>query len=161
MSEVIPVGEARAALTTTLRGFRSEPEDAEPVVIGSHRRPEAVLLPYAQYRALVDGRDDETADGSVQHLLPELRRLGGVIASLGRANHVADIRVFGSIARGDDHEASDVDLLVTPDRDASLFDLAQFEIDLEQLLGRPVDVVSARGLDPARDAAILAEATTL
>jgi predicted nucleotidyltransferase len=69
--------------------------------------------------------------------------------------------VFGSVARGDDTEQSDVDLLVDPEPDASLFDLAQFELDLESLLDRPVDVVSRRSLDPERDRAVLNEAVEL
>ncbi len=71
------------------------------------------------------------------------------------------MKVFGSVARGDDGPDSDIDLLVEPADDASLFDLAQLEIDLEDLLGRPVDVVSRRALVAGRDDAILREAIAL
>ena len=57
------------------------------------------------------------------------------------------MRVFGSIARGDDRPDSDIDLLVTFDEGASLFDLAGLGQDLESLLGRPVDIVSESGED--------------
>ncbi len=51
---VAPVLEARQQLSRVLARFRSEGTDAEPMILGSHRAPEAVLLSYARYRALVD-----------------------------------------------------------------------------------------------------------
>lgn len=94
-------------------------------------------------------------------------RLGRLLArhrdeviALGRAHRVSNIRVFGSVARGDDDENSDIDLLVDLDPHADLFDLAALDIELEELLGHPVDVVPARLLSRhARHAA--AEAVTL
>jgi predicted nucleotidyltransferase len=52
-------------------------------------------------------------------------------------------------------------MIVDPQPGASLLDLAQFADDLEQLLGRPVDVLSARALDPVTDAALLTDAVPL
>jgi predicted nucleotidyltransferase len=69
--------------------------------------------------------------------------------------------VFGSVARGDETDASDVDLLVQPTDASTLFDLAQFAIDMESLLERAVDVVSIRSLDAQQDSQILAEAVRL
>lgn len=69
-----------------------------------------------------------------------------------------DVRVFGSVARGDADEDSDIDLLVHPGDTTSLFDLAGFMIEAEELLGSPVDVVSDRGhgavLDRIRSEAV-------
>ena len=59
---------------------------------------------------------------------------------------VANPRVFGSVARGDDHEGSDVDLLVDPTGKTSLFDIAGLKLDLADLLGTPVDVTTPRSL---------------
>ena len=61
--DVVPVGEARAALTQTLRAFRADPESS-PVVLGAHRAPDAVLIPFAQYRRLVEASvsDEPAAD---------------------------------------------------------------------------------------------------
>ena len=70
------------------------------------------------------------------------------------------MRVFGSVARGDASEASDIDLLVDFDEGSSLFDLRHLSEDLERLLGRHVDVVSVGGLK-ARDDEILDEAVEL
>jgi len=155
MSDVRPVGEARAELTRTLRRFREDPGHAAPVVLGSHRAPEAVILPYAQYIDLTTGAGET---GGIRAVLHERR---GLIERLARASGLVDVRVFGSVARGDDTPASDVDLLVTPGPEASLFDLVRFQLDAEAVLGRGVDVVSRRSLDPLSDREILAEATAL
>jgi predicted nucleotidyltransferase len=64
------------------------------------------------------------------------------------------------VARGDDRPDSDIDLLVDFDQDSSLFDLMRLARELEALLGRAVDVVSAGGLK-SRDSAILAESVDL
>jgi uncharacterized protein len=57
-------------------------------------------------------------------------------------------RVFGSVARGEDDEKSDLDLLVDPLPEASYFDLAGMQIELEGLLGVPVDLVTPRAIKP-------------
>ena len=63
------------------------------------------------------------------------------------AQHGArNVRVFGSVARGDATAASDVDILVDLEPDRSLFDLGGLLMDLQALLGLPVDVVTAKGL---------------
>jgi predicted nucleotidyltransferase len=54
--------------------------------------------------------------------------------------------VFGSAARGEADESSDIDLLVDMDPDRSLLDVAALVADLRELLGRKVDVVSEKGL---------------
>jgi uncharacterized protein len=74
--------------------------------------------------------------------------------------HAIRVRLFGLAARGDDRPDSDIDLLVDFDEDSSLFDLMRMSRELEALLGRAVDVVSAGGLKN-RDRAILAEAVDL
>ena len=57
-----------------------------------------------------------------------------------------DVRIFGSVARGDQQENSDLDLVVRFDPERSLLDHAGLIIDLEELLGIQVDIVSERGL---------------
>lgn len=59
--------------------------------------------------------------------------------------------VFGSAARGDDTEVSDIDFLVLFETGSSLFDLLHLQEDLETLLGRNVDVVSVGGLKERDD----------
>jgi predicted nucleotidyltransferase len=151
--DVMPVAEARAGLSRLLADFRSQ-DDVEVVVIGSHRRPEAALLPYGRYRALIQHRDVQ------QVSLARLRELKSVIGRLAAASHLEDVRVYGSVARGDESSGSDVDLLVTPTAEATLFDIAEFELDLESILGVPVSAVSTASLDD-RDRRMLDEAVRL
>jgi predicted nucleotidyltransferase len=78
------------------------------------------------------------------------------------ARHGArNLRVFGSVARGDDRAHSDVDLLVDMDSDRSLLDLVGLGQDLEELLQRRVDVLTAATLHPALRDRILAESRPL
>ena len=58
-----------------------------------------------------------------------------------------NIRMFGSVARGDADEKSDVDFLVRFDPSRSLFDHGGLIVDLEELLGVKVDVVSEAGMN--------------
>jgi len=71
------------------------------------------------------------------------------------------VRVFGSVARGDDRLESDIDFLVEMEPGRSLIDLGGLVSDLQELFGRDVDVVTERGLKPRIRARILAEAVPL
>ncbi|RIK77078.1 MAG: hypothetical protein DCC67_13090 [Planctomycetota bacterium] len=71
------------------------------------------------------------------------------------------VRLFGSTARGDAHEGSDVDILVDLDEGRSLLDQVGFQQELEELLGRPVDVVVEGGISPYLEQRILADAVPL
>jgi predicted nucleotidyltransferase len=63
------------------------------------------------------------------------------------AQHGAyNVRVFGSVARGDDDDRSDVDFLVDLEEGRNLLDLGGLLMDLRDLLGRNVDVVTPDGL---------------
>ncbi|MDX6718624.1 MAG: uncharacterized protein QOJ63_878 [Solirubrobacteraceae bacterium] len=55
--DVLATREARAALPAMLERFRQDGADAEPVVIGAHRRPEAVVLSYERYLQMAGGRE--------------------------------------------------------------------------------------------------------
>jgi uncharacterized protein len=72
----------------------------------------------------------------------------------------SNLRVFGSVARGDDLAGSDVDFLVDFEASRSLVDVAGLILDLQAILGVPVDVVEASTLRPG-DEDILAEAVAL
>lgn len=63
-----------------------------------------------------------------------------------RRHGIETARIFGSVARGDDHEGSDVDLLVEFAPGTSLFDILKIQDELELVLGVQVDLVSERGL---------------
>ena len=70
----------------------------------------------------------------------------------------ANVRVFGSVLHGDDSDDSDLDLLVDPLPGATLFDLGGFQIELEALLGVPVDLLTPGDLPEKFRARVLAEA---
>jgi len=72
-----------------------------------------------------------------------------------------NLRVFGSVARGDADAQSDVDFLVDLDPGRSLFDLGGLLMDLRDLLGCPVDVVTADGLRQRIRKRVLKEAVAL
>lgn len=89
--------------------------------------------------------------------LSAVRKQRHAIRAAARRHRADRVSVFGSAARGDDQPGSDIDFLVEFGPDASLVDLIELQDELERLLGRPVDVVSAGGLKP-RDAAIRRDA---
>ena len=68
------------------------------------------------------------------------------IMALADKHGAHSVRVFGSIARGDSGPESDVDLLVKMEEGRSLLDLSAMILDLKELLGVKVDVVSEDGL---------------
>ncbi len=75
------------------------------------------------------------------------------------AQHGArNVRIFGSVARGEADETSDIDFLVEMEPGRSLLDLGGLQVDLESLLGRPVDVVTERGLKARIRSTVLREA---
>ncbi|AEJ61856.1 DNA polymerase beta domain protein region [Spirochaeta thermophila DSM 6578] len=73
----------------------------------------------------------------------------------------SNVRVFGSVARGEATEASDIDLLVEFTQPVSLLDHAQLVRDLERITGCKVDVVSDKGIKPRIRERILKEARPL
>jgi uncharacterized protein len=70
----------------------------------------------------------------------------------------ANPRVFGSVVRGTDREGSDIDLLVDPLPGTTLFDLGALQIELEELLGVRVDLLTPGDLPEAFRDQVLAEA---
>jgi predicted nucleotidyltransferase len=83
------------------------------------------------------------------------------ILALAAKHGARNVRVFGSVARGDADEQSDIDFLVQMEPGRSLLDLGGLQYDLEQLLGCRVDVVTEQGLKARLREEILSEAVTL
>jgi uncharacterized protein len=78
------------------------------------------------------------------------------------ARHGArNVRVFGSVAHGNERPGSDVDLLVDMGHDRSLLDLVALAQELEELLRRRVDVLTEDSLAPSIRQRIAAEAHAL
>jgi uncharacterized protein len=86
-------------------------------------------------------RDAPTLEG--------LRSRRGEILTVAARRGAKTIRVFGSVARGEARDDSDVDFLVEMEPGRNVLDLSELILDLEELLGREVDVVEIRGQFPA------------
>jgi uncharacterized protein len=82
-----------------------------------------------------------------------------VAAASRRGAH--NVRIFGSVARGDQRYNSDIDFLVDFEPGRSLLDLTGLLLDLEKVLECKVDVVSARGLKPRMASEVMREAVSL
>ncbi len=76
-------------------------------------------------------------------------------------NGAVNVRVFGSVARGEDRPDSDIDFLVNLEPGRSLLDLARLLRELNALLDRPVDVVTEAGLRQRIKSQVLREAQPL
>ena len=76
-------------------------------------------------------------------------------------NDIARLRVFGSFARGEETETSDIDLIADFSRRKSLFDLVRIERELSERLGRRVDLATEGSLHPRLRNRILGEARVL
>lgn len=83
------------------------------------------------------------------------------IRRIARLHGVSRVRVFGSHAVGRARRNSDLDLLITLQNDRDLLDLVDFKLDLQDLLGCDVDVVTENGLSPYLRRAILRTAKSL
>jgi predicted nucleotidyltransferase/DNA-binding XRE family transcriptional regulator len=118
-----------------------------------HRQPAlttlAALIEAAGYELVVD----------VRRQPPRLSRLSGPVGRRVRrkrrdlvaaaaAHDVTNLRVFGSVARGQDRADSDVDLLADLPPGMGLFGLGRVQAELEAILGSPVDLVPAGDLKP-------------
>ena len=90
-----------------------------------------------------------------------VRERGTEIRRLVERYRAEDVRVFGSVARGDSTEVSDVDFLIKTRPGCSLFDLGGLIEDLQDLLGCRVDLVTEDGLKPRMRQRILREAIPL
>jgi hypothetical protein len=90
-----------------------------------------------------------------------LRSRRAEILDIARKHGARNVRIFGSVARGDAGPDSDVDILVELEPGRSLLDHAALMLDLSDLLGCKVDVVTDRGIRPRIRDRVLLEAVPL
>lgn len=83
------------------------------------------------------------------------------ILAVAHAHGLINVRVFGSVARGEDTPKSDIDFLVDLEKGRTLLDLGGAFVKLQELLGRKVDIVTKRGLHWYLREKILKEARPL
>jgi predicted nucleotidyltransferase len=90
-----------------------------------------------------------------------LRQKRKEILRVAEKHGASNVRIFGSVARGQADEQSDIDLLVTMEPGRSLLDHAALWLEIQELLGYKVDVVSEGGLKPRIRERVLQEAKPL
>ena len=73
-------------------------------------------------------------------------------------HHALNVRVFGSVSRGEDTDDSDLDLLVEPTPETTLMDIGAIRYELRKLLGIPVDVLTPKALPESFREQVLSEA---
>lgn len=83
------------------------------------------------------------------------------VIALARRYGAHNVRVFGSVARAESTDESDIDLLVDVEARTSLLEVVALWQDLEELLGRKVDLLTEEGLSPYLRDTILREAIPL
>ena len=81
------------------------------------------------------------------------------IRQVVESHRARNARVFGSVLRGQDTDSSDLDILVDPTPETTLFDISAIRLELRKLLGVPVDVLTPNGLPDKFRSAVLAEAS--
>jgi predicted nucleotidyltransferase len=84
-----------------------------------------------------------------------------LLARLCAEHHIRRLRVFGSVARGEEHEKSDIDLIADFSSRIGFFALMDAEDSLAEFFGRDVDLLTEPGLSPFMRDAILSEAEVL
>ena len=95
------------------------------------------------------------------NLSETLKTNRNIILALAESYGAKNVRIFGSAARGDFDQNSDIDFLVDMEKGRSLFDMGGLLMELQKLLGCKVDVVTPQGLRPRIRETVLKEAMTL
>lgn len=93
-----------------------------------------------------------------QDLAALVRKHRTAILRVAENHGVTSVRLYGSVARGDAREGSDIDFLVEFEAGRNLFDLIGFKQELEELLGTRIDAATPKGLHPLIRDAVLSEA---
>ena len=93
--------------------------------------------------------------------LEMLKKSRARILEIAARHGASNVRIFGSVVRGEDTQESDIDVLVDLAADRSLYDLVGFQQEIEALVGRKADVLTENGLNRYLKDRILAEASPL
>lgn len=83
------------------------------------------------------------------------------IRRIVESKHGCNVRVFGSVARGDDSEDSDLDLLIDSEGPLSLFDIGEMLYDLEKMLSVKVEILTPADIPPQFRERVLREAVPI
>jgi len=150
--------DAVEAMIASAAGPAAYPGSDSKVVRADEVAAEARAAYCLRCGAPVDPADGRSATERLRALLADHRDELFRIAAEHKASNV---RVFGSVARGDAHFGSDIDFIVDLADDASMLDLGGVQSGFEDALGCRVDVGRADSLKPAMRRRVLAEAVPL
>lgn len=97
--------------------------------------------------------------------IEEIKKVKQQIYQIAAKHGICEVYVFGSVARGDSDDISDVDFLIEMEADASAFGVGAFQFEVQQLLGTRTNVIPTFALSKVEDKAfvqsILSEAIAL
>jgi predicted nucleotidyltransferase/DNA-binding XRE family transcriptional regulator len=111
--------------------------------------PQPNIAAYERGRRIPTSETLERLDGALRvPTLTSVKAARDRIVEAATLRGLSDVRIFGSVARDTATSSSDIDLLVHPGPSTSVFDLAGFMHDVEDILDVTVDVVSDRGSGP-------------
>lgn len=139
---ILGIAEVRKSLPKLVRDLSTNPAHP-PVLIGAHRKAQVKLVP---------------ANSGMTIAVETLRRQARIISALAKAHNLSTVYVFGSVAKNTNTENSDVDLLCDGTNQTTLYDVAGFELVMEDLLGRDVNVLTRDSLDKKLDREIIESA---
>ncbi|MCU0299544.1 MAG: nucleotidyltransferase domain-containing protein [Candidatus Nanopelagicales bacterium] len=155
----------RAELREAARASAELHRQSRSLLVGAVRKGAAAGLSQRQIAECVGRSQPEVA--RLLRFQPTSARGRAVAAKRGEILRIAqgagfsDVRIFGSVARGEDGPESDVDLLVTAPTDVSLLDLARLERSLSEVVGEKVEIVPDSGLRSNVRETAMAEAIPL
>ena len=130
-------------MVTTIQIDESTKEMLEKLKIHKRQPFNEVILELI--KAKEDSQNTEEKQKKMVNSLEEVKKLAIPIL---KAHKIKKAAVFGSFARGDFDNKSDVDILIEPPEGFSLFDLAGLHLNLEDTLGRKVDVMIYDSINP-------------
>jgi predicted nucleotidyltransferase len=87
--------------------------------------------------------------------IEEIKKVKQQLYQIAAKHGISKVYVFGSVARGESNEISDVDFLIEMDSDASAFGVGAFQYEVQQLLGIHIDVIPTFALPKVEDKAFI------
>lgn len=147
---VVSISEFRSNLAAFLKALASDESGIR--ILGSHRKPQAVVMSVDSFSSL---------SSSQAITLAEVIRKRDTLLRIARSYGIEKVGVFGSVARGDQHSKSDLDVAIESQGAISTLEMTSFALDAEHLFDCKFDVVSLRGLRADRHQEILQDLVML
>lgn len=161
----MPVAESTKSLAAVARETDEAVRQARGRLVAAVRKASRDGLSQKEIARLIGRSQPEVSRLLRFHgttpLAKQLRTARREVIETVKAAGGSNVRVFGSVATGQEHEGSDIDLLFRMDQPLGLMDLAGLEIELGTILHADVDLVPDTNIRPTMRERILAEAVPL